>query len=172
MELHATNCSPRGRLSGVPLFCPGDKSISHRYAMIASLAEGVSKIRIFRPAPTAIRRSGACRRSGIAVEEEGTTVTIHGRGLAWLEAARGRSGRGQFGLDYPDDVRTSRRAAVYEPHLRRRIAVAPAHGSGHEAARADGRAHRSAREPLPAADDSRRAAASRSITRCPWPARR
>src|SRR4051812_30968254 len=34
---------PAGRLSGV-VTLPGDKSISHRYAMIASLAEGASKI--------------------------------------------------------------------------------------------------------------------------------
>ena len=34
---------PAGRLSGL-VTLPGDKSISHRYAMIASLAEGASKI--------------------------------------------------------------------------------------------------------------------------------
>jgi 3-phosphoshikimate 1-carboxyvinyltransferase len=71
---------PAGRLSGVVIL-PGDKSISHRYAMLASLAEGVSKISNYSTGADCHSTLGCVRALGINVEEQGTTVTIHGRGL-------------------------------------------------------------------------------------------
>jgi 3-phosphoshikimate 1-carboxyvinyltransferase len=71
---------PAGSLSGVVLL-PGDKSISHRYAMIASLAEGVSKIRNYSTGADCHSTLGCVQALGIQIEEEGTLVTIHGRGL-------------------------------------------------------------------------------------------
>ena len=71
---------PAGRLSGV-VTLPGDKSISHRYAMLASLAEGVSKISNYSTGADCHSTLGCVRALGINVEEAGTTVTIHGRGL-------------------------------------------------------------------------------------------
>jgi len=38
---------------------PGDKSISHRYAMIAALAEGASELRHFAAAADVTARSSA-----------------------------------------------------------------------------------------------------------------
>jgi len=71
---------PAGRLSGVVVL-PGDKSISHRYAMLASLAEGDSKITNYSTGADCHSTLGCIRALGIEVEEQGTTVTINGHGL-------------------------------------------------------------------------------------------
>ncbi len=71
---------PAGPLSGTAVL-PGDKSISHRYAMLASLAEGPSKILHYSSGADCHSTLGCVRSLGITVEEEGTTVTIHGKGL-------------------------------------------------------------------------------------------
>ena len=76
---------PAGRLSGV-LSLPGDRSISHRLAMIASLAEGTSRIANFSSGADCRSTLGCVRALGIEVAEEGTTVTVHGKGLrGWSE---------------------------------------------------------------------------------------
>jgi len=78
---------PAGRLSGV-LSLPGDKSISHRFAMIASLAEGTSRISNFSTGADCHSTLGCVQALGIDATEEGTTVTIHGQGLhGWKEPA-------------------------------------------------------------------------------------
>ncbi len=71
---------PAGSLSGV-LLLPGDKSISHRYAMIAALAEGPSKIVNYSTGADCHSTLGCVEALGIGVREEGTTVTIEGKGL-------------------------------------------------------------------------------------------
>jgi len=76
---------PAARLSGA-IVLPGDKSISHRYAMIASLAEGVSTIQNYSTGADCHSTLGCVKALGIAVAEEGTTVTIHGRGLTGWSA--------------------------------------------------------------------------------------
>jgi 3-phosphoshikimate 1-carboxyvinyltransferase len=60
---------------------PGDKSISHRIAMLASVAGGTSRV-------TGMASSADCRATldciqklGIAVEESGPELVIHGHGL-------------------------------------------------------------------------------------------
>ena len=78
---------PARRLAG-GITLPGDKSISHRYAMIASLAEGTSTIRNYSTGADCHSTLGCVSALGIGVEEEGTTVTIHGKGLeGWKKAA-------------------------------------------------------------------------------------
>src|SRR5207248_2186220 len=79
---------PAGPLSGVVLL-PGDKSISHRYAMIASLAEGPSRIRNYSTGADCQSTLGCIRALGIDVEQDGAAgVTIHGRGLeGWRRPA-------------------------------------------------------------------------------------
>jgi 3-phosphoshikimate 1-carboxyvinyltransferase len=68
---------------------PGDKSISHRYAMLASLAEGASKISNYSTGADCHSTLGCVRALGIDVEESGTTVTIQGRGLhGWKQPQR------------------------------------------------------------------------------------
>lgn len=79
---------PARRLSGAVVL-PGDKSISHRYAMLASLAEGVSKITNYSTGADCHSTLGCVRALGIDVEEQGTTITIHGRGMhGWKQPAR------------------------------------------------------------------------------------
>jgi 3-phosphoshikimate 1-carboxyvinyltransferase len=78
---------PAGRLSGL-VTLPGDKSISHRYAMIASLAEGPSKITNYSTGADCHSTLGCVRALGIDVDLQGTTVTIQGRGLdGWKQPA-------------------------------------------------------------------------------------
>src|ERR1043166_6551964 len=77
--------SPANRVSG-SICLPGDKSISHRYAMIAAIAEGTSRIRNYSTGADCHSTLGAMRALGIAIEEQGTDVTIHGRGLRGLTA--------------------------------------------------------------------------------------
>jgi 3-phosphoshikimate 1-carboxyvinyltransferase len=71
---------PAGRLSGL-VTLPGDKSISHRYAMIASLAEGLTTITNYSTGADCHSTLGCVRALGIEVEEQGTTVTVQGSGL-------------------------------------------------------------------------------------------
>jgi 3-phosphoshikimate 1-carboxyvinyltransferase len=76
---------PAGRLAGT-IVLPGDKSISHRYGMIASLAEGVSKIQNYSTGADCHSTLGCVRALGIDVEVRGTSVTIHGKGLRGWKA--------------------------------------------------------------------------------------
>ena len=75
--------SPAQSLSG-SIALPGDKSISHRYAMIASIAEGDSRIRSYSTGADCHSTLDAMRALGVPVEESGTEVTIRGRGLDGL----------------------------------------------------------------------------------------
>ena len=74
---------PAHRLSGT-VCLPGDKSISHRYAMIASLARGDSHISNYSTGADCHSTLGAMRALGVGIEEHGTSVTIHGAGLDGL----------------------------------------------------------------------------------------
>ncbi len=60
---------------------PGDKSISHRYAMIASVAEGSSRIENYSSGADCQSTLACLRALGIEMEKQDRTVTIHGRGL-------------------------------------------------------------------------------------------
>jgi 3-phosphoshikimate 1-carboxyvinyltransferase len=68
---------------------PGDKSISHRYAILASLAEGRSEIFNYSPAADC-RSTLECLRSlGVKVEEKATRIVVEGGGLGgWREPRR------------------------------------------------------------------------------------
>jgi 3-phosphoshikimate 1-carboxyvinyltransferase len=68
------------------VFLPGDKSISHRYAMLAAIAEGSSELKHFA-ASRDCRSTLACLRSlGVEMRESGDTVVMQGRGLRGLQA--------------------------------------------------------------------------------------
>lgn len=77
--------------------CPGDKSVSHRYAMLAALAHGESELRNFA-------RSEDCRSTlrcmqglGAAVRSEGSTVFVSGCGLHGLRASEAPLDAGNSG---------------------------------------------------------------------------
>ena len=60
---------------------PGDKSISHRYAMLAALAEGRSRFDNFAPGADCASTLGCVRELGCKVERDDKgTVSIEGRG--------------------------------------------------------------------------------------------
>ncbi len=65
---------------------PGDKSISHRAAMFAALAEGRSHVRNFLPGGDCQATLGVLRALGVAIEEvSASELTIDGVGLHGLQ---------------------------------------------------------------------------------------
>jgi len=75
--------SPASAITGA-ISLPGDKSISHRYAMIAAIAEGDTRIRNYSTGADCHSTLGCVRALGIEVEGKGTEFVIHGRGLGGL----------------------------------------------------------------------------------------
>ncbi len=88
--------SPATTLEG-SICLPGDKSISHRYAMIASLAEGVTQIRNYATGADCRSTLGALRALGVPIEQHGSEVTVHGRGLDGLRAPEAELDAGNSG---------------------------------------------------------------------------
>jgi 3-phosphoshikimate 1-carboxyvinyltransferase len=79
--------SPAGRLEGA-LRLPGDKSISHRYAMLAAIGGGESRIHNYSTGADCASTLSCLRALGVEVERDGVEVTIHGRGAGGLKAPR------------------------------------------------------------------------------------
>jgi len=76
---------------------PGDKSISHRYAMLAGLAEGTSEIFNFSSAEDCGRTLQCLERLGVRTERQGANVKVHGAGRkglrsTWRKLDAGNSG--------------------------------------------------------------------------------
>jgi 3-phosphoshikimate 1-carboxyvinyltransferase len=67
---------------------PGDKSISHRYAMIAALAEGASELRHFAAAADCHSTLECMKALGAEVKLDKDTVRITGHGLRGLKGSR------------------------------------------------------------------------------------
>lgn len=79
--------SPAKAFGGV-LLVPGDKSISHRYAILASLAEGSSEIFNFSGAADCASTLACLRGLGVKIEEKAGGVVIEGKGLGGWKAPR------------------------------------------------------------------------------------
>src|SRR5437870_8594915 len=75
---------PAERLSGVTPVA-ADKSISHRLAMIAAIAEGATTIHNFAESVDCQSTLECLRNLGVKVERTRSWLTIHGRGLHGLE---------------------------------------------------------------------------------------
>lgn len=75
----------RGRMS-----VPGDKSISHRAAILGAIAEGTSRIRGFLPGEDCLRTIACLRAMGVPIEGGPSDWKIEGVGL--------------WGLQEPDNV--------------------------------------------------------------------
>lgn len=65
---------------------PGDKSISHRCIMFGSIADGVTEVRNFLEGADCLATIRCFRSMGIEIEENDTTVIVHGKGLHGLSA--------------------------------------------------------------------------------------
>jgi 3-phosphoshikimate 1-carboxyvinyltransferase len=63
---------------------PGDKSISHRYAMLAGIADGVSRLHGYAPGADCAATLACLEALGVRVER-GPALTIHGLGLGGLQ---------------------------------------------------------------------------------------
>ncbi|AOT73112.1 3-phosphoshikimate 1-carboxyvinyltransferase [Geosporobacter ferrireducens] len=69
---------------------PGDKSISHRAVMFASIAKGKSTIEGFLPGEDCLSTVACCRGLGIDIKQEGTFLEVQGKG--------------QYGLQEPENL--------------------------------------------------------------------
>src|SRR5713101_7602587 len=67
---------------------PGDKSISHRYAMLGAIAEGTTKISNYSTGADCQSTLGCVQALGITVVKNDSQVTIEGRGLRGLREPR------------------------------------------------------------------------------------
>ncbi len=80
---------------------PGDKSISHRYALLGGIARGRTEIRNFSSAADCHSTLGCLRAMGVESKVQshphGDTVIIEGRGLRGLSAPSGRLDAGNSG---------------------------------------------------------------------------
>src|SRR5207253_9043359 len=77
---------PAKRVHG-RLAMPGDKSISHRAAMIAALAEGTSRIRNFSTSADCAATCSCLQQLGVRIERARNDVLIYGVGFDGLRAA-------------------------------------------------------------------------------------
>ncbi len=71
---------PSRRLEG-SVRLPGDKSISHRYAMLAAIAEGRGVLSNYSSGADCHSTLGCLRSLGIPIDVNGREITIEGRGL-------------------------------------------------------------------------------------------
>ena len=95
--------TPGGRVRG-RLRVPGDKSISHRYALLAALADGASTIRNYAPGADCASTLRCLRTLGVEIRTEpdaageaGPTVTVGGRGAGALGPAHEKLDAGNSG---------------------------------------------------------------------------
>lgn len=77
--------SPAGALRGHVLL-PGDKSISHRYAMLAAIAEGTSTLYHFSSGADPHSTLNCVEALGVRVERTPELVRVHGQGPQALQA--------------------------------------------------------------------------------------
>src|SRR6185503_5403587 len=88
--------TPARRLSG-SICLPGDKSISHRYAMLAAIAQGDSTIHNYSTGADCHSTLACMAALGAEVVESGADVRIRGRGLTGLTAPRSDLDAGNSG---------------------------------------------------------------------------
>jgi 3-phosphoshikimate 1-carboxyvinyltransferase len=79
--------APGGKIEG-EVELPGDKSISHRYAIIGALAEGTTEISNYASAEDCQSTLGCLRGLGIEIGSSGKDVRIAGKGLDGLREPR------------------------------------------------------------------------------------
>jgi 3-phosphoshikimate 1-carboxyvinyltransferase len=92
----AVTISPAGRVQG-RLTVPGDKAISHRYALLAALAQGRSAFSNFAPGADCQSTLGCLARLRVEVQQAPDRVVIVGRGLGQLGPPLGDLDAGNSG---------------------------------------------------------------------------
>lgn len=76
---------------------PGDKAVSHRYAMLSSIAEGTSTIHNYSSGADCASTLGCMKALGVPITKEGKTVTVQGVGLDGLKAPAAKLDAGNSG---------------------------------------------------------------------------
>ncbi len=92
----AVTVRPTRRVHG-RLELPGDKSISHRYALIGALARGVTRITGYAPGADCASTLACLAALGVGIERAGDSLSIIGRGLGGLQPAAGALDAGNSG---------------------------------------------------------------------------
>ena len=150
-----------------PVRVPGDKSISHRYALLAALASGRSELRNY--APGADCHSTLSLPARLSASTSSThpapTVTLVGRGLRTFRSPVGAARRRQLGHDDAHAGGDAGGPAVRIDDGRRRVALAPPDAPRDRAAGAHGRPHR--RDGRPCAAHGARHGAARRLPIAP-----
>src|ERR1700733_8679679 len=75
---------------------PGDKSISHRYAMLAGFAEGTSRLTNFSTGADPLSSLACMKAMGAKVETVGKTIEVTGTG-GGVRSPKGGVGLGDLG---------------------------------------------------------------------------
>jgi 3-phosphoshikimate 1-carboxyvinyltransferase len=84
-RIEAVKVSPTSKVAGT-IDLPGDKSISHRAAMFAAIAEGTSRISNFASSADCASTIACLQALGVRIERDGSNVTVHGVGKTGLRA--------------------------------------------------------------------------------------
>jgi 3-phosphoshikimate 1-carboxyvinyltransferase len=78
--------TPARRING-RVQLPGDKSISHRAAIIAALANGASRITNFSPSEDCAATLSCLRKLGVSIQSESSSLIVQGAGESGLRVA-------------------------------------------------------------------------------------
>ena len=89
-------CSPGAAIGG-EIRVPGDKSISHRSVIFASIADGRSKVSGFLQGEDSLNTMRAFQQMGVLIERDRDRLSIEGRGLHGLQAPDGDLQMGNSG---------------------------------------------------------------------------
>jgi 3-phosphoshikimate 1-carboxyvinyltransferase len=85
MDSDAAEVAPAAEIRGT-VRVPGDKSISHRLAMLGGIADGTTTIHNFAESADCQSTLECLKRLGVMIRQDGSTVTIQGRGVHGLES--------------------------------------------------------------------------------------
>ena len=89
---------PARRASG-SVQVPGDKSISHRYALFGAIADGATHISGYSSGADCAATLACLRALGVPIQKRGPEVEITGRGLHGLTPFEDRVRSALFGFD-------------------------------------------------------------------------
>src|SRR5690242_19999059 len=86
MARHVLQVNPVRRVRGT-LHVPGDKSLSHRFAMIGALARGTTSVTHLAPGADVAATIACLRALGVPIETDGRGgMRVQGQGLRGLRA--------------------------------------------------------------------------------------
>lgn len=87
-RIEAVKVSQTNKVAGT-INLPGDKSISHRAAMFAAIAEGTSRISNFASSADCWSTVACLQSLGVKIEGEGGEIIVHGVGKTGLRESSG-----------------------------------------------------------------------------------